>query len=64
MEVSASIELKLSRGLCLTQIAIVVVLQLLMLQPSVVRQDTDPPSLKALVTDPYIIVAAGRYNSS
>ncbi|XP_047114000.1 synaptic vesicular amine transporter [Schistocerca piceifrons] len=34
-------------------------LQLLMLQPGVVRQDSDPPSLKALVMDPYIIVAAG-----
>ncbi|CAH1175576.1 unnamed protein product [Phaedon cochleariae] len=34
-------------------------LQLLMLQPSVIRQDSDPPSLKALVTDPYIIIAAG-----
>lgn len=41
-------------------VIVVVVLQLLMLQPSVVRQDTDPPSLKALVTDPYIIVAAGK----
>ncbi|XP_044757435.1 synaptic vesicular amine transporter isoform X2 [Coccinella septempunctata] len=35
------------------------VLQLLMLQPAVVRQESDPPSLKALVTDPYIIIAAG-----
>ncbi|CAH1373690.1 unnamed protein product [Tenebrio molitor] len=34
-------------------------LQLLMLQPAVVRQESDPPSLKALVTDPYIIIAAG-----
>ncbi|XP_018561449.1 synaptic vesicular amine transporter isoform X1 [Anoplophora glabripennis] len=34
-------------------------LQLLMLQPAVVRQDSDPPSLKALVSDPYIIIAAG-----
>ncbi|CAH1104759.1 unnamed protein product [Psylliodes chrysocephalus] len=34
-------------------------LQLLMLQPSVIRQESDPPSLKALVTDPYIIIAAG-----
>lgn len=36
-----------------------VVLQLLMLQPAVVRQESDPPSLKSLVSDPYIIVAAG-----
>ncbi|PSN43129.1 Synaptic vesicular amine transporter [Blattella germanica] len=34
-------------------------LQLLMLQPGVVRQESDPPSLKALVMDPYIIIAAG-----
>lgn len=34
-------------------------LQLLMLQPAVIRQDTDPPSLRALITDPYIIIAAG-----
>ncbi|XP_067003907.2 synaptic vesicular amine transporter isoform X2 [Anabrus simplex] len=34
-------------------------LQLLVLQPGVVRQDSEPPSLKALVMDPYIIVAAG-----
>ncbi|XP_066595559.1 synaptic vesicular amine transporter [Prorops nasuta] len=34
-------------------------LQLLMLQPSVVYTEADPPSLKALVSDPYIILAAG-----
>ncbi|KAG5878231.1 hypothetical protein JTB14_009210, partial [Gonioctena quinquepunctata] len=34
-------------------------LQLLMLQPAVIRQESDPPSLKQLVTDPYIIIAAG-----
>lgn len=34
-------------------------LQLMMLQPAVVRQESDPPSLKALVSDPYIIIAAG-----
>ncbi|XP_072392174.1 synaptic vesicular amine transporter [Diabrotica undecimpunctata] len=34
-------------------------LQLLMLQPSVIRQESDPPSLKSLVSDPYIIIAAG-----
>ncbi|EFN70897.1 Synaptic vesicular amine transporter [Camponotus floridanus] len=34
-------------------------LQLLMLQPSVVYTETKPPSLKSLVTDPYIILAAG-----
>ncbi|XP_011497949.1 PREDICTED: synaptic vesicular amine transporter [Ceratosolen solmsi marchali] len=35
------------------------VLQLLMLQPSVVYTEAEPPSLKSLVTDPYIILAAG-----
>ncbi|CAH1126928.1 unnamed protein product [Ceutorhynchus assimilis] len=34
-------------------------LQLLMLQPSVVHQESDPPSLKALIADPYIMIAAG-----
>ncbi|PNF15360.1 Synaptic vesicular amine transporter [Cryptotermes secundus] len=34
-------------------------LQLLMLQPGVVKQESDPPSLKTLIMDPYIIVAAG-----
>lgn len=31
-----------------------------MLQPTVVRQESDPPSLKALVMDPYILIAAGK----
>jgi len=39
------------------------VLQLLMLQPSVVYTEAEPPSLKSLVTDPYIILAAGRGNT-
>ncbi|KAG8240451.1 hypothetical protein J437_LFUL003165 [Ladona fulva] len=34
-------------------------LQLLVLQPGVVKQESDPPSLKALIMDPYICVAAG-----
>ncbi|ERL94375.1 hypothetical protein D910_11655, partial [Dendroctonus ponderosae] len=34
-------------------------LQLLMLQPSVVHQESDPPSLRALIMDPYIMIAAG-----
>ncbi|XP_014482132.1 PREDICTED: synaptic vesicular amine transporter isoform X2 [Dinoponera quadriceps] len=34
-------------------------LQLLMLQPSIVYTEAEPPSLKSLVTDPYIILAAG-----
>lgn len=36
------------------------VLQLFMLQPKIVRQESDPPSLKALVCDPYILIAAGN----
>ncbi|XP_076678282.1 vesicular monoamine transporter [Andrena cerasifolii] len=35
------------------------ILQLLVLQPSVVYTEADPPSLKTLITDPYIILAAG-----
>lgn len=35
-------------------------LQLLLLQPGVVKADSDPPSLKSLVMDPYIIIAAGN----
>ncbi|XP_030767284.1 synaptic vesicular amine transporter isoform X2 [Sitophilus oryzae] len=34
-------------------------LQLLMLQPSVTIQESDPPSLRSLITDPYIVIAAG-----
>ncbi|XP_037918023.1 synaptic vesicular amine transporter isoform X2 [Hermetia illucens] len=34
-------------------------LQLFMLQPSLEHTATDPPSLKSLITDPYIIIAAG-----
>ncbi|EFN79390.1 synaptic vesicular amine transporter [Harpegnathos saltator] len=34
-------------------------LQLLMLQPSVVYTEAEPPSLKSLITDPYIVIAAG-----
>ncbi|XP_046385465.1 synaptic vesicular amine transporter isoform X2 [Ischnura elegans] len=34
-------------------------LQLLVLQPGVVKQDSDPPSICALIKDPYICVAAG-----
>lgn len=35
------------------------VLQLFMLQPKIVVQESDPPSLKALICDPYILIAAG-----
>ncbi|XP_043788912.1 synaptic vesicular amine transporter isoform X1 [Apis laboriosa] len=35
------------------------ILQLLVLQPSVVYTEADPPSLKTLITDPYIVLAAG-----
>lgn len=31
-----------------------------MLQPAVTKQESDAPSLKALVSDPYIIIAAGK----
>jgi MFS transporter, DHA1 family, solute carrier family 18 (vesicular amine transporter), member 1/2 len=35
-------------------------LQLFMLQPSITRQESDPPTLKSLVSDPYIVIAAGE----
>lgn len=38
------------------------VLQLLVLQPSVVYTEADPPSLKTLITDPYIVLAAGVFS--
>ena len=34
-------------------------LQMLVLQPKVNRSDEEAPSLKSLITDPYILVAAG-----
>ncbi|KAK6635752.1 hypothetical protein RUM43_007341 [Polyplax serrata] len=34
-------------------------LQLLVLQPSIVKTDLEPPSLKSLISDPYILVASG-----
>lgn len=36
-------------------------MQLLILQPGVKQQEADPPSMKALISDPYIIMAAGKY---
>ncbi len=44
----------------LTIIAKIAGLQLLVLQPGVKQQEIEPPSMKALITDPYIIMAAGR----
>lgn len=37
-------------------------LQLLVLQPGVKQQEVEPPSLKELVSDPYIVMAAGEFN--
>ncbi|KAK9508874.1 hypothetical protein O3M35_006329 [Rhynocoris fuscipes] len=34
-------------------------LQMLLLQPGIVKQESESPSLKALITDPYILLAAG-----
>lgn len=36
------------------------VLQLFMLQPSITIKESDPPSLKTLICDPYILIAAGK----
>ena len=38
-----------------------VVLQLLVLQPAIAQQEDEPPSVKELLMDPYIIVAAGQW---
>lgn len=46
--------------LCFSPCDLISVLQLLMLQPSVVYTEAAPPSLKSLVMDPYIILAAGK----
>lgn len=35
-------------------------LQLFMLQPSIEKAETEPPTLKALISDPYILIAAGK----
>merc|ERR1711936_1351644 len=34
-------------------------LQLLVLQPTITRRDEDCPSLKSLISDPYILIASG-----
>jgi DHA1 family solute carrier family 18 vesicular amine transporter 1/2 len=39
-------------------------LQLMVLQPSVHKSDEDAPSLKALITDPYILVCSGAITFS
>lgn len=36
-------------------------MQLLILQPGFKQQESEPPSMKALISDPYIIMAAGKY---
>lgn len=38
---------------------LMLVLQLLVLQPAIAQQEDEPPSVKELLMDPYIIVAAG-----
>ena len=35
-------------------------LQLLVLQPTITRRDEDCPSLKSLISDPYILIASGN----
>ena len=35
-------------------------LQLLVLQPTITKSDEEAPSLKSLISDPYILIAAGR----
>jgi len=38
----------------------IAVLQLLVLQPAIAKQEEQPPSVKELLMDPYILVAAGN----
>lgn len=38
-------------------------LQLLVLQPAVVKSEDEAPSLKTLITDPYILIASGTFQS-
>ncbi len=35
-------------------------LQMLVLQPGVTRSEEEAPSLKALICDPYILIASGN----
>lgn len=48
-----------SRGIG-SRLCVFAVLQLLLLRPGVVKPDTEPPSLKSLISDPYILIAAGE----
>lgn len=32
---------------------------MLVLQPAVIKSEEDPPSLKTLISDPYILIASG-----
>lgn len=34
---------------------------MLVLQPGVTKSEEEPPSLKSLITDPYIIIASGQF---
>ena len=37
-----------------------IALQLLVLQPKIERRNEDAPSLKSLISDPYILIASGK----
>ena len=39
-------------------------LQLLVLQPTITKSDEEAPSLKSLISDPYILIAAGIVDNS
>lgn len=39
--------------------SLLLVLQLLVLQPAIAQQEDEPPSVKELLMDPYILIASG-----
>ena len=41
-----------------------IALQLLVLQPKIERRNEDAPSLKSLISDPYILIASGKIDEN
>ena len=52
-----------SRFLALNDIFLIA-LQLLVLQPKIERRNEDAPSLKSLISDPYILIASGKIDEN
>ena len=53
----------LSRFIVLNDIFLIA-LQLLVLQPKIERRNEDAPSLKSLISDPYILIASGKIDEN